>query len=89
MGIWVNRGPMDGATLLTMKSIDEMKEGSEETTKSKIQLMEGKPSQQSNPTAMGKTNAATGCSVEHGRSGCLSCLVNPLATCREGGFCSG
>lgn len=30
MGIWVNRGPMDdGATLLTIKGRDEMRDGSE------------------------------------------------------------
>lgn len=27
MGIWVNRGPVDGATLLTMKDGDEMRDG--------------------------------------------------------------
>ena len=33
-----------------------------------------------------KQTPRTGCSVKHGMSGCLSCLVNPLATCREGAF---
>lgn len=34
MGIWVNDGLMDGATLLTMKDGDETRAGGEETPKS-------------------------------------------------------
>lgn len=68
MGIWVNHGPMDGATLSTMKGRDKMREskGRVLKKKSKIPLMEGNYQRGLTQQLWAKQNASTGCGMQRG-----------------------